>query len=111
MLSITPSEQEWLNAYRKALDEQFPGLVEDLIVFGSKARGDARPDSDLDILVIIRGGDRRLKREISSPGCDLSIGTDVVPSILVFTVAEWDRFERLESVFRESVLEDGVSVR
>jgi predicted nucleotidyltransferase len=111
MLSITPVEREWLDAYRELLEQRYPQLVKDLIVFGSKARGDAGPDSDLDILVIIGHGDHRVKREISSPGYDLSIGTEIVPSILVFTVAEWDGFERLESVFRQSVLEDGISVR
>ncbi|MFH1738766.1 MAG: nucleotidyltransferase domain-containing protein [bacterium] len=111
MLNLTQEEQEWLDTYRKVLGERFPGLVEDLIVFGSKARGDATPDSDLDILVIIQEGDHRVKRGVSSPGYHFSIGMDVVPSILVFTVAEWDRFRRLESVFRESVLEEGVSVQ
>lgn len=35
-------------------------LVEQIIIFGSKARGTATADSDLDLLVVIREGDWRL---------------------------------------------------
>jgi uncharacterized protein len=111
MLKLTLDEQKWLDAYRSLLDERFPGLVQNLIIFGSKARGDAGPDSDLDILLIIRAGDWRLKDSLTLPGYDLAIGTDIVPSILVCTSDEWIRLEEQESIFRDVVERDGVSVR
>ena len=89
MLSLTKPEKAWLDAYRAVLDSDFPGLVENLIVFGSKARGTSTPDSDLDILVIIGQGDWRQKDAITRPGYMLSIGTHVVPSFLVYTRREW----------------------
>jgi uncharacterized protein len=111
MLKLTLDEQKWLDAYRSLLDERFPGLVQNLIIFGSKARGDAGPDPDLDILLIIRAGDWRLKDSLTLPGYDLAIGTDIVPSILVCTSDEWIRLEEQESIFRDVVERDGVSVR
>jgi predicted nucleotidyltransferase len=110
MLTLTPEEQSWLDAYRKALRQQFPGLVQGIIIFGSKARGTARPDSDLDIVLILREGDWRLKDAVSLPGYDLSIGTNVVPSLQVYTAAEWQQLRDWQSVFREAVERDGVSV-
>ena len=59
MLKLDTVEQSWLNDYRQALDSDFPDLVEDIVIFGSKARGDAGPDSDLDVLVVIREADRQ----------------------------------------------------
>ncbi|MBM3225085.1 MAG: nucleotidyltransferase domain-containing protein [Candidatus Tectomicrobia bacterium] len=110
MLTLTADDQTWLDAYRQVLREQFPGVVQDMIIFGSKARGTAGPDSDLDIVVIIREGDWRLKNTVTHPGYDLSIGTDVVPSLIVYTLAEWQRLRERQSVFREVVERDGVSV-
>jgi predicted nucleotidyltransferase len=110
MLALTPEEQSWLEAYRQALHQQFPGLVQDIIIFGSKARGTARPDSDLDLVLILREGDWRLKDAVSLPGYELSIGTNVVPSLQVYTAAEWQQLRAWQSVFREAVERDGVSV-
>ena len=111
MLKLTPDEQTWLEAYRRVLDERFSGLVDTFLIFGSKARGDAGPDSDLDVLLVIREGDWRLKDAITLPGYDLALGTDAVPSIQVYTVDEWHQFRERESVFQEAVERDGVPIQ
>ena len=36
MLKLDTVEQSWLNDYRQALDSNFPDLVEDIVIFGSK---------------------------------------------------------------------------
>jgi predicted nucleotidyltransferase len=64
---MTPEEQVWLDAYRRVLNERFSGQVEELIIYGSKARGDATPDSDMDVRILIRDGDW-LEKEIARPG-------------------------------------------
>jgi len=108
---LTPEDRAWLDAYGRALDEKFPGLVEEMILFGSKARGTATADSDLDLLVVIREGDWRLKDEVTLPGYELEIGTGVVPSIIVFTKEEWDRHRECQAPFWITVTRDGVEVR
>ncbi|RJP28517.1 MAG: nucleotidyltransferase domain-containing protein [Candidatus Omnitrophota bacterium] len=48
MLSLNADEQKWLNAYCVVVHEQFPaGLVQDMVIFGSKARGDFHEESDI----------------------------------------------------------------
>lgn len=110
-MGMTPEEQEWLRRYGERLQERFPSLVERLIVFGSKARGDWTADSDLDIVVLITHGDWRAKDDVAGVGHDLAIGTVVVPSLLVFTVDEWAAFQRKRAPFWQAVERDGVSVR
>ena len=55
---MSPSQQD-LTALRAALRRELPDLreryhVESLSLFGSRVRGGARPDSDLDVLVEYR---------------------------------------------------------
>lgn len=43
-----------LRAFRRKVQHALPGKVTRVILFGSRARGDARPDSDYDVAVFVR---------------------------------------------------------
>jgi len=109
-MKLSPEEERWLKSYQKILAQQFPGLIEQIVIFGSKARETATADSDLDILLVIREGDWKLKDQVTEPGYELSLGTNVVPSIMVYNRAEWDRYQHDEIPFWQTVARDGVVV-
>ncbi len=109
-MRLTSEEQEWLDADGRALGEKFPGVVEEVIVFGSKARGDAGPDSDLDVLVILREGDKRRKKEVRRLGHGVAAVSDAVPSIMVYTREEWSLRRQGNSPFYGAIVRDGVRV-
>lgn len=44
-----------LKRFRIALEQHYGGRVERVVLFGSRARGDARAGSDYDVAVFIRG--------------------------------------------------------
>ena len=46
-----------LSRFRAALDEVYGSRIERVVLFGSRARGDARPDSDYDVAVFLRNLD------------------------------------------------------
>jgi predicted nucleotidyltransferase len=43
-----------LRRFRAALDEAYGERIERVVLFGSRARGDARPDSDYDVAVFLK---------------------------------------------------------
>lgn len=109
-MNLTSEEQTWLDTFRQALAKQLPDLIEEIIIFGSKARGDAGPDSDLDLLVILREGGRDRKREVRHIGHHLAAVSEVVPSIMVYTREEWTLRKQSDSPFYQAVMRDGVHV-
>ena len=109
-MKLTPEERTWLDAYCQELARQFPGLVEEIVVFGSKARGEAGADSDVDVLVIIQQGDRTKKREVRHIGHRLAVMSEAVPSIMVYTREEWSSRRRDNSPLYRAVVSDGVRV-
>lgn len=43
-----------LKRFRAALDELYGDRIERIVLFGSRARGDAHPDSDYDVAVFLK---------------------------------------------------------
>jgi predicted nucleotidyltransferase len=54
MLKQPPSAPV-LQRFRAAVDKTYGTQLERVVLFGSRARGDARPDSDYDIAVFLHG--------------------------------------------------------
>lgn len=110
MLQLTAEEQAWLDAYRAALNEKYHRAVQEMLIYGSKARGQARADSDLDVLLIIKNNANALKRELRWIGYLLAAKTDVLASIFAYTEEEWESRRRSGSTFRKAVERDAVRV-
>ena len=53
-MSASVAADPVLVRFRKALDEMYGNRLDRVVLFGSRARGDARPDSDYDVAVFLR---------------------------------------------------------
>ena len=110
MLELSPDEQTWLDEYRRVLRERHPGVVVRMAIYGSKARGDAHADSDLDVLIIVRNDADALKRTLRDVGYDLAATSWAVPSILAYTQDEWQHRKEKGFSFQRAVERDAVAV-
>lgn len=94
-------------AMKKVLSLHLPKDGE-AFLYGSRARGDARPDSDWDILILLNKANLEMSdySDISYPltelGCD--IGETINP--ILYTKAEWDRYSF--TPFYKNVRQEGI---
>src|ERR1700678_1837490 len=77
--------------FRAALGEVFGARIERVTLFGSRARGDARPDSDYDIAVFLHdlkdfGEEAKRLAEIET---DILYDTGAVINALPFGAGAW----------------------
>ncbi len=62
--------------------------VQELRVYGSRARGDAAPDSDLDVFIVLDACSPELRRRISELAWEVGFELDRIISTVVTTPAE-----------------------
>ena len=74
-----------LSRFRAALDEVYGERIERVVLFGSRARGNARPDSDYDVAVFLKdlhgfGKEARMIAEIETDIlCETGIVINALP--------------------------------
>lgn len=79
-----------------------------IILYGSEARGDAQPDSDIDLLVLL-DGDTKLtperELEIIRPLYELEIESGVIISPMIMLRKAW---ESITTPFTINVMKEGI---
>lgn len=89
-LSLQEREKKAIRQATRMLKERFP--VKDVVLFGSKARGDDDPDSDIDLLLVTtRSLDWKERQAIIHALFDLGMEHDVIFSILDTTESDFDK--------------------
>ncbi len=96
---LTPEERTAVDELRRTLTADFP-LVH-LRLIGSKARGDSAPDSDMDLLIVLKDCDWQMEKRIYDLCFDISVARDVLLSPVIFTQSEYaSRRNRVTPFYR-----------
>ena len=107
--STPPPVRAAIAEAKAGLEALYGDRLARVVLYGSRARGDARPDSDVDLLVVLRGAYEpyaEIKR-MSGLSLDLSIRHDVYVSMQPYGS---DEVGTTENPFLLNVAEDGVSL-
>jgi len=111
-LSMLESEAEALAEFCAWVRATFGPRVIALRLFGSKARGEATDESDIDVLVVVEGLTPEEGREIACHRGDLLTRHDVLIFISPFAVSR-ERFDALvrgERLIAREIQRDGIDL-
>ena len=83
---------------------------EKVILFGSQARGDARPDSDWDLLVLLDKKKKDFADEdnYGYPFAEMGLKHKTYISVKMYTKREWDK--RKPTPFYKNVEREGIEI-
>ena len=84
--------------------------IHELKVFGSRARGDANPESDLDVLVVVEQLDHIIERYISDCAWEAGFPEDVIVMPVAISLDTLRNRPIRESVFIKNVYREGIAV-
>ena len=111
-LTLAVDELAWLDQFRAQLLEEYGDLVEDIIVYGFRARALADLDLRMDVLVLISDEEEKKSTEekIGDLSYDIWLGTYAVPSVQVMHKSGWEEKKRTRPSFYLTAIDTGISV-
>jgi len=108
--SLSKQETAALQTFVHILQDRFGRQLVDVLLFGSKARGEARADSDVDVLVILDRPGAQALSDVRGLGFDIWLSYQVFLSIRAMSQGSWLALADMQSLFYRSVLRDGISL-
>jgi predicted nucleotidyltransferase len=108
LLPLTPGEQEAIEEYLSRIHDEFPGRVLSVLLFGSKARGDAEDESDIDLLAVVDTEDPSFRSALWRIASDVSLAHNLVLSVRVYGQPRWREASRLRLPLYRAIVADGV---
>ncbi|MDA2935416.1 nucleotidyltransferase domain-containing protein [Acidobacteria bacterium AH-259-D05] len=99
---VSQAEKQVLTELKTKLAGLLGDQLESLRIFGSRARGDAESNSDLDVVILVRSLSRRQKRQILDLVAELELEHLSPISVLVMST---DQFEQLKGRERRIALD------
>ena len=111
---LTPAPRAGTSKQRKVVDSLVPLLllelqsqIHSLVLFGSVARGEARPDSDADVLVLTEAP-REARQRMNEISYDLDLENAVVTQLVPLTTESFEAEARMRSYFSSDIFRDGI---
>ena len=107
--TIDDMTDEILSKFRKGLSP-VKSQIKKMILFGSRARGDFRPDSDYDLLLVVSKKDQELTTMLYNNVMDILLSTGKLLSLKIFKEEEFTRLAGIPTPFMSRILKEGKSV-
>jgi predicted nucleotidyltransferase len=107
---LAPAEQQALADFARRLRDEFDGGVCSALLFGSKARAESRPDSDLDVLVVVDSDDWRVHKRVRYIAADICFqyGLDLSPR--VWSSSHLQEVEALQTLLYQNIVKDAIAL-
>lgn len=108
ILNLKENEERAVLRLKEVLKEKFNLL--NFRIYGSKARGDASPDSDIDVMIELEDYIPEIEAAIDDFVFELNLAYDCFISTLIFSKKELEEGPLDESPIYKAIEKEGVKV-
>ncbi len=108
--NLRKEQKAALFTYLRLLQEKYGNKIDQVLLFGSAARGESDEESDLDILIVLKNGNKKLKDEISMASFDLILKNNVILSPIVMDRKSYAWHKKYRDPLYNNIERDGIDV-
>ena len=109
-MQLSERENRALKRFKKMVEEQLGSQIKEIRLFGSKARGDATLESDIDVLVVTKRDDWHMKEKIGKLATAILLEEEVYLSVKVLGESFYSRLLKHHSPFLMNVEREGITL-
>lgn len=109
-MALRRKEKKAIELFKARLAERLPDEKVELLLFGSKARGDDRRGSDIDLMVLLNHRTVKVTGSVYEALTQTQLETDVYLSLKPITRKCFASWKRDRTPFICNVLEDAVPI-
>jgi uncharacterized protein len=109
-IELNRNQKEAIARYLEILSQIYREQISKVILFGSVARGDFSPESDIDLLIVTANGGQNLKDEISMACFDIMLETEVILSPLVMDEETYEWHKKYRDPLYNQIQKDGIDL-
>lgn len=111
VVNLLPNEKKAVREFLAAMSLAYGETIQSASLFGSKARGDWTQDSDLDIVLVVAGDDRQIRREMIHLLSEVELKYDVLLDVRVISAARWQYYADIKAGLYQNITRDAVPIR
>lgn len=105
---LSPNELKALHELLTRLKRKCGGHIVQIALFGSKSRGDDRPDSDMDLLVILQEENWQFQRTLIEIGSEVGMKYDVIFDLRIIGKQRWDYMASIHAALYQTISKDAI---
>ena len=107
---LNNKEKKAIKSFVKDLREKLGDDIVSIRLFGSKARGDFKKNSDIDIFILVKEKTLKIRDIIAEIEVDYDIEYNLPISTVLYSLFEYKKNKELGSFFFENVEKEGIAL-
>ena len=107
-LVLAPREIQAVGRLLSCLKQTYGEQIQQAILFGSKARGEATHDSDIDVLLLVENENWKLKDEIIVIVADVNLEYDLQIDLRIIGIARWKYMAEIQAGLYRNISQDAI---
>jgi predicted nucleotidyltransferase len=110
LVHLTNREREAVGVFMHKLQQQFDGQLLSVILFGSRARGDAQPDSDIDLIVVLKQDNPESRRAVHYLAVETLLEYGLYVSARVWSQTHWCQLKDMQTGLYRNLQREGIEL-